>query len=219
MLYVEPLSLGRIGSLYGRLFFLVLKEMWSRCDPRAKFSLQWGARPREFARSRYALRPVRALQRAAIALVFSTVSGWATGAAGLPTPADLSRTSRTILDRCIRQENCDQNACGSNGALKNCYMVTQEYLSNNIDAIERMLAKKDGWCSDYWRDLDEQHTAFRDRAMAIKSLKDGPYNTDDDLDLLLTQQKYELVYQVLSNTACSTPAPLLRRRDHRHNRH
>ena len=142
-----------------------------------------------------------------VALLLGASCGTASGAPTLPTPASGSKASSAVLDACVKELQCDKNPCASNGGLKYCYSVAQIYWSKNMEAVEHALPKKGGWCTTHWRELEAEHAQFRERAMAMKSLGDGPHNTDDDLDLLLAQQQYELAYQVLSNSACSTPAP------------
>lgn len=143
-----------------------------------------------------------------VALSLGATCGPASGAPRFPTPASVSKASSAALDACVKKQQCDEKPCASNGGLKYCYSVAQTYWSKNIEAVEQALAKKGGWCASHWRALEAEHAQFRERAMAVKSLGDGPYNTDDDLDLLLAQQQYQLAYQILGNSACSTRAPV-----------
>lgn len=54
----------------------------------------------------------------------------------------------------------------------------------------------------YWAQLKDVQAKFAEQASQVKSLGDGPYNTDDDLALLMYEQQYELAYSVAKNSAC-----------------
>ena len=142
-----------------------------------------------------------------IILILAASCGPAAGAPRLPTPASVAKAANAVLEGCIIEQQCDENPCASNGGLKNCYSVAQTYWSKSLETVEQSLEKKGGWCASHWRHLDQKHAAFRDSVMVVPSLGEGPYNTDDDLDMLLSQQQYELAYQVLNNSACTAPPP------------
>lgn len=40
-------------------------------------------------------------------------------------------------------------------------------------------------CATYWAELKDAQAKFAEQASQVKSLGDGPYNTDDDLALLM----------------------------------
>ncbi|MUI15873.1 hypothetical protein GJV26_25935 [Massilia dura] len=154
--------------------------------------------------------PAGAVRTAAMALLLVTTSAWATGDAPLPTPANALKASRAVFDLCIQAQDCDRNACASNGGLSYCYYEAQLHWDKNLHAAERSLREQGGWCARHWRSLAKEHAAFRRRAMAAKSLADGPYGSDHDLGLLLAQQQYELAYHLLSNSACNKIASVPR---------
>lgn len=117
-------------------------------------------------------------------------------------PAELARKVSAELDRCIKALKCEVNACASNGDLKSCYGRSNALWDQAIAQLEARLAKKDGWCPTYWAELKDAQARFAEQASQVKSLGGGPYNTDDDLALLMYQQQYELAYSVAKNSAC-----------------
>lgn len=117
-------------------------------------------------------------------------------------PAELARKVSAELGRCTKALKCEVNACASNGGLKSCYGQSNALWDQAIAQLEARLDKKDGWCATYWAQLKDAQAKFAQQASQVKSLGDGPYNTDDDLALLLYQQQYELAYSVAKNSAC-----------------
>ena len=117
-------------------------------------------------------------------------------------PVELARKVSAELDRCTKALKCGVNACASNGGLKSCYERSNALWDQAIVQLEARLDKKDGWCATYWAELKDAQAKFAEQASQVKSLGDGPYNTDDDLALLLYQQQYELAYSVAKNSAC-----------------
>lgn len=117
-------------------------------------------------------------------------------------PAELARKVSAELNRCTKALRCEVDACASNGGLKSCYGRANALWDQAITQLEARLDKKDGWCAAYWAELKDAQAKFAEQASKVKSLGDGPYNTDDDLALLMYQQQYELAYSVAKNSAC-----------------
>lgn len=117
-------------------------------------------------------------------------------------PAELARKVSAELDRCTKALKCEVNACASNGGLKSCYGRSNALWDQAIVQLEAKLDRNGGWCATYWAELKVAQAKFAEEASQVKSLGDGPYNTDDDLALLMYQQQYELTYSVAKNSAC-----------------
>jgi hypothetical protein len=117
-------------------------------------------------------------------------------------PASLARTIERGLDRCQARQRCDVNPCATNGGLRSCFEAAQAEWNVQTEKIEATLATRDRWCTTYWDALKEKQAAYAEDALTTPALADGPYNTDDDLKVLLAQQRYELAYGVLQNYAC-----------------
>lgn len=122
--------------------------------------------------------------------------------AAVLTPVQVARQATTVLDQCIKKLRCDVNACASNGGLDSCYSRAEGIVDANVARLDAALAKRDPWCARHWTELREKHAAFMQSAISSNSLADAPYNSDDDLRLLLARQEYEIGYRILANSAC-----------------
>lgn len=123
--------------------------------------------------------------------------------AALPlSPSQLESKAKTILDQCTRKLRCDTNACASNGGLASCYGRASGVWAEHTALLEKVIGGRDPWCASHWAELREKHATFAESALASKTLADAPYNTNDDLRLLLAQQEYEYGYRILANSAC-----------------
>jgi len=134
-----------------------------------------------------------------IALVLACLSS---SALAQQPPTELARKVSAEFDRCTKALKCEVNACASNGGLKSCYGRSNALWDQGIAQLEARFDKKDDWCATYWAELKVAQAKFAEQASQVKSLGDGPYNTDDDLALLMYQQRYELAYSVAKNSAC-----------------
>ena len=123
-------------------------------------------------------------------------------AASPATPASLARTIDRGLYRCQDRQRCDINPCVTNGGLRSCYEAAQAEWNVQTEKIEATLVTRDPWCTTYWEQLKEKQATYAEDALTTPALADGPYNTDDDLKVLLAQHRYELAYAVLQNYAC-----------------
>lgn len=117
-----------------------------------------------------------------------------------------ARRIAMALNKCFKAQRCGINACASNGGLRSCCYDAESRWEAALSRVEGMIAKRDAWCGKYWAELKDAQEQFGERALQVPSIGDGPCNTNDDLALILYQQKYELACSVLGNSACR-PAP------------
>lgn len=133
------------------------------------------------------------------AIVFGMVSACAMAQ---QPPAVIARQIDNHLNKCIKTLQCDTKPCATNGGLKSCYSSVSVEWDKKLERIDASLSARASWCAAHWTALKDAHAAFEEAIMQSPTWADSPYNSDDDMGLQMQQQRYELAYGVITNSAC-----------------
>jgi hypothetical protein len=145
----------------------------------------------------------RRIASLAATLFVATVPAWA--AESLPRPDALDRSIQSTLRACFARAERDAARSGRPvvPGLSACYQQAYGRWQSAIERAKDLLgADANDPCR---RAIDEIEQRWADYVADVRRL-DGvsslPLNTDDDLEVVLRKQLYEMAWSLRSNSAC-----------------
>ena len=143
--------------------------------------------------------------RYSVISLFFVLASSANAAEQLSTPRNVRLAAEKNLTACISaavKQKPTGNQLLSDG-LTSCYSGTRPILTDNIErAAQKIVQSKDANCQKLYSEFEEKWATYQESIVNLPSLSEMPLNTDDDLELVLLEHKYDLAYSVANNSAC-----------------